>query len=150
MILHCFVFEDAGLDETLAAMERSSAPWIGAITTGAMWAQRDWYPRLLEAIGAGCFDVLVPLVNEPAPDWQAAGPAGDDIAAHRALARGCAGGVLDVTGEPARAVGAAAVVRRELARHVLGAGLASAHARAAELGKVGVVNSIYVVRHARF
>ncbi len=142
MILQCFVLAD--LAETLDAIERSAADWIAVVSPSAMWAQRDWYPRLL-ALLPSPFALLVPFTNEPAPDWQAAAGASDDVIPQRRSASACAGGVVDVTNAvPAAPV--AAVVRREQARQILGAGLEHAHSRARELGSVGLARALFAIQ----
>jgi hypothetical protein len=141
VILQCFVLAD--LVETLDAIERAPAEWIAVISPSAMWAQRDWFPRLLDLLPAP-FALLVPFTNEPAPDWQAAAGDSDDVLAQRAIARDCSGGVVDVT-NAAPAAPVAAIFRREHARQLLGGGLEQAHARARAIGRVGLARSVFAI-----
>ena len=140
--MQCFVFD--GEPETLDAMEACDSEWIAAISPRAMWGKADWYPQILEMLGTK-FGILVPVTNEPAPDWQAAGPEDVEMLEHRAIAKECCGGILDVSDELEHATDAAVIVRKRDARAILRDGLASAHEHA---GSVGLMQSIYVVRCA--
>jgi len=109
-----------------------------------MWGQRDWYPRLIQAVTED-FSMLVPVTNEPAPDWQAAGPPTDDMLIQRRIASRSEGSVVDVTNESEGAAPVAAVVRRQYARWILGDGLLIAHDAARVVGRVGLVPAVYAV-----
>lgn len=142
MTLQCFVFN--GEPETLDAMARCGADWVAAISSRAMWGQRDWYPRLLAVLSTD-YSMLVPVTNEPAPDWQAAGPVTDDMLIQRRIAGRCEGSVVDVTNENESAAPVAAMVQRRYVRWVLEDGLLVAHDAARVLGRVGLVSDVYAV-----
>ncbi len=141
-MIQCFVFD--GEPETLDAMASCGAEWVAAISSRAMWGQRDWYPRLLAALSDE-YSMLVPVTNEPAPDWQAAGPPTDDMMIQRRIASQSEGSVVDVTNENESAAPVVAIVPREWATWVLGDGLLVAHDAARVLGRVGLVSSVYAV-----
>ena len=150
MILQCIVADDSDRDATSYAIARATADWVAVIADDAMWGQRDWYPLLLNQLQVAPYTLLVPLPNEPAPDWQAAGPAKPDLLEQRAIAAECTGrGIVDVTAEAESAAGVAAVVRREDAAAVLRNGLAGAHELARARHGVGLLPYLYVIHHAR-
>ena len=109
-----------------------------------MWGQRDWYPRLLAALSDE-WAMLVPVTNEPAPDWQAGGPPTDDMMIQRRIASRSEGSVVDVTDESESAAPVATVVQRRYARWIFEDGLLVAHDAARVLGRVGLVSSVYAV-----
>ena len=149
-MIQCFVFD--GEPETLDAMATCGADWVAAISWRAMWGQRDWYPRLLDALDKD-FVMLVPVTNEPAPDWQAAGSPTDDMLIQRRIASRSEGSVVDVTNESETAAPVAAIVERRYVRWILKDGLLVAHDAARVLGhvssrsrgRVGLVPSVYAV-----
>lgn len=146
-MIQCFILDEDSVENTIAAIGRSAFQWIAAISPRAMWAQIDWYPRLIQVINDGQFDLIVPVVNNPAPAWQRTGSIDTpDMVLQRKHAKTMSGTVIDVTREHERAAPVAAVMSKDNAPDFLVAGLSEVHERAAQFGRVCLARSVYVVQ----